>query len=245
MFAEMTILPTKSGNLDRPADASAALPAIPGGWCERALFVGERRFDLALPAAPDEFLDDPEVLAENRRDDFMPYWAYLWPAATPLAEAILRADWPAGMRALELGAGIGLPGLAAAAAGLRVTFSDYRRDPVDLAVHNARRHGYDAEGMLLDWRAPSKERFPLILASDVLYEVRNHEPILRVLAAMLEPQGVCWIGDAGRAAAQPFPAAARAAGFEVELHDRACRPRDDLPIGEFRLLIVTRSTAPV
>ncbi|MEX0718758.1 MAG: methyltransferase domain-containing protein [Planctomycetaceae bacterium] len=225
------------------ADAIAALSGIPGGWCERALFVGERRFDVVLPAAPDEFLDDPEVLAENRRDDFMPYWAYLWPAATPLAEAILRADWPAGARTLELGAGIGLPGLAAAAAGLRVTFSDYRREPVDLAMHNARRHGYDAAGMLLDWRSPRAERFPLILASDVLYELRNHEPILRVLAAMLEPGGTCWIGDAGRAAAEPFPAAARAAGFEVALHDRAGRPRDAMPIGEFRLLIVTREAS--
>ncbi|MEX0702619.1 MAG: methyltransferase [Planctomycetales bacterium] len=216
------------------------LPEIPGGWSERALSVGERRFVLTLPAAPDDFLDDPEVLAENRRDDFMPYWAYLWPAAPPLAEVVLRTEWPAGLRALELGAGIGLVGLAAAAAGLQVTFSDYRPEPVELAVFNADKHGFRAEGMVLDWRDPRPERFPLVLASDVLYETRNHQPLLRVLEAMLEPEGVCWIGDAGRVAAEPFPAAARAAGFQVALRDAFGNPRDDMPIGEFRLLVVTR-----
>lgn len=221
----------------------SGLPEIPGGWRVRSLRVGNQTFQLTLPAAPDDFLDDPQVLADNARDDYMPYWAYLWPAATPLAEAVLRTRWPEGMRALELGAGIGLVGLAAAAAGLRVTFSDYRPEPVEVAVFNARKHGYDAEGMLLDWRAPRDEQFPLILASDVLYEQRNHAPILGVLSAMLEPGGKCWIGDAGRSAAQPFPGAARAAGFRVEMFDAAGNPRDDLPIAEFRLLVLTRNVA--
>ncbi len=38
-------------------------------------------------------LDDPGVLAWNRRDDYMPYWAYLWPGAYLLAEAVAAEEW--------------------------------------------------------------------------------------------------------------------------------------------------------
>ncbi len=51
---------------------------------------------IARPADPDRLLDDPGVRAWNRRDDYMPYWAYLWPGAYLLAEAVAREEWPAG-----------------------------------------------------------------------------------------------------------------------------------------------------
>src|SRR5512137_971911 len=49
-----------------------------------------------------------------------PYWAHLWSGAVVLAAAI-----PAGVRSVvELGCGLGLPGLVAARRGARVTFVD-------------------------------------------------------------------------------------------------------------------------
>ena len=42
----------------------------------------------------------------------MPYWPYLWPAAYAMSAAVLRENWPPGAAALEIGAGIGLVGLA-------------------------------------------------------------------------------------------------------------------------------------
>src|SRR5262245_61172912 len=48
---------------------------------------------VTLPASPDAFLDDPEVLAANRRDDYMPYWSYLWPASLETAVAVLNHAW--------------------------------------------------------------------------------------------------------------------------------------------------------
>ena len=38
-----------------------------------------RAVRMVRPADPDRMLDDPGVLAWNLRDDYMPYWAYLWP----------------------------------------------------------------------------------------------------------------------------------------------------------------------
>lgn len=45
-----------------------------------------RPISVVRPADPDRLLDDPLVRQWNQRDDYMPYWAYLWPGALFLAE---------------------------------------------------------------------------------------------------------------------------------------------------------------
>ena len=69
--------------------------------------------------------DDLISEAEYARDERLPYWADLWPAAVVLSEHIATMPATVGARALELGCGLGIPGLTALACGLRVTFSDY------------------------------------------------------------------------------------------------------------------------
>ena len=62
--------------------------------------------------------DDPESLIDEERfeeDEFMPYWAELWPSGLALAGYVGRLDL-AGRRVLEVGCGLGLPSLAAALA---------------------------------------------------------------------------------------------------------------------------------
>ena len=83
---------------------------------------GGHAIRLVRPADPDRLLDDPGVLDWNRRDDYMPYWAYLWPGAYLLAEAVAAegSPWLWGgptAEALEIGCGLGLAGLVAAGAG--------------------------------------------------------------------------------------------------------------------------------
>src|SRR5690348_2401359 len=54
---------------------------------------GAQEIRVVRPADPDRLLEDPGVLDWNRRDDYMPYWAYLWPGAYLLAEAVAREEW--------------------------------------------------------------------------------------------------------------------------------------------------------
>ena len=86
-----------------------------------AIELGGRTIRLVRPADPDRLLDDPLVVDWNRHDDYMPYWAYLWPAAYLLAEAVAREPWPTAgepaVDALEIGCGLGLAGLVAVATG--------------------------------------------------------------------------------------------------------------------------------
>ena len=126
----------------RNDEPDSRLPAIPGGWEVRQVDIGWRQLDITLPARPDEFLDDPHVLEANRRDDYMPYWSYLWPSSVAMARWLPRADLAPGTRALELGSGIGLTGLAAVTLGWDVTFSDYDDQALQLCRHNARRNGH-------------------------------------------------------------------------------------------------------
>ncbi len=69
-----------------------------------------RAVRVVRPSDPDRLLDDPGVLAWNRRDDYMPYWAYLWPGAFLLAEAVARAPCARASRPWRSGAGWGWPG---------------------------------------------------------------------------------------------------------------------------------------
>lgn len=196
------------------------LPSIPGGWKSIPFELPGRSIELIAPAEPDRFLDDPDVVAANQRDDYMPYWSYLWPAAPPFARALLRAPWPVRTTILDLGSGIGLTGVASLIRGDRVVFSDYDAQSLLLCRHNAVRNGLnDPETLLLDWRAPVDRRFPVITGCEVTYEARNHEPLINLLRQMLADDGMAWIADPGRFHAPAFHGLALSAGFSVRILD--------------------------
>jgi len=218
----------------------AELPGIPGGWETRDFVLAGTTLKVTLPACPDAFLDDPEVLAANRRDDYMPYWSYLWPTSLETAVAVLSRDWPSGLEALEIGAGIALTGQAALARGLRVAFSDYDRQALALAMHNARQNDLEqrAEALFLDWRTPIDRKFPVIFGCDVIYEKQNHLPILGLLETMLAPGGEAWITDPGRHQAGPFLELLRNRPFQVEHRLLPREPYPGRPAGNTNLWVL-------
>jgi predicted nicotinamide N-methyase len=129
------------------------------------------RLDLLRPTSPEALIDE-EAFA---RDEFLPYWAELWPAATALAEALPDVR---GLRVVELGCGLGVVSLVAAAKGAVVTATDWAAEAIELLRRNAARNGLTVTAEVRDWRAPWDERFDVVLAADVLYERRNVEPVL-------------------------------------------------------------------
>ncbi len=170
---------------------------------ERVILEG-REFLMEKPSESDKLLDHPAVRAAFAADEYLPYWADLWPAARMLAKALLREPWPAGqprgLHALEIGCGLGLPGVVALSLGMRVTFSDYDATALEFAAENARLNGFtDFELLQMDWRhPPAGRKWPLLLASDLIYELRNIEPLVNLIEAVLDPAGECLLTDQDR-----------------------------------------------
>jgi predicted nicotinamide N-methyase len=122
-----------------------------------------------------------------------------------------------GVRVVEIGCGLGLPSLVAAAHGAKVTAVDWAADAIELLERNAQRNGLSMRAERRDWREPWGERFDLAVAADVLYERRNVEPVLARLRE-LAPQAL--VGLAGRPYEQAF---LRAAGTVEEIAPRVVR----------------------
>ncbi|MEO1743353.1 MAG: methyltransferase domain-containing protein, partial [Cyanobacteria bacterium J06629_9] len=141
-----------------------------------------RTFTLTLPVDIDPLLDHPSTHAAFESDEYLPYWANLWPSAQMLAEAILLADQLPPV-AIEIGCGLGLSGLAALSRGCQVTFSDYDATALQFAAQNARQNGFTQfEIVQMDWRHPPEGlQVPWILAADVIYESRQVLPVVQLI----------------------------------------------------------------
>jgi predicted nicotinamide N-methyase len=174
------------------------------------LAVAGVRLELWRPSSPEDLIDEKEF----ERDEFLPYWAELWPASLALAEALPEVR---GLRVVELGCGLGVPSLVAAARGADTTATDWADDAIELLRRNAARNGIALRAEVRDWRAPWSERFDLVLAADVLYELRNVEPLLERLAE-LAPAAL--VGLANRPHEQEL---LRAAPLVVEVAPRVVR----------------------
>lgn len=219
-----------------------SLPEIPGGWTTREFHVRDIVLQLTVPRNPDEFLDDEQVIAENRRTDFMPYWPYLWPAAEMAAELAADADWPAHAEVLELGCGWALVGLTMLAKGCQVTMSDLSAEAVELAAYNARRNRFEAyEAMVIDFVHPPMGRnWPIIWASDVLFEARLHRPVLDTIDTLLTSEGAAYIADPGRLLVERFLESVSHRPFEVSACRKSLDERLSPEIGEPQVLRIVR-----
>jgi predicted nicotinamide N-methyase len=169
--------------------------------------VGDVELAIVRPSSPEALIDETAF----EEDEFLPYWAELWPASTALAGALPEV---AGLRVVELGCGLGVPSLVAAARGAEVTATDWATDAIDLLRENAARNHLELRMEVRDWREPWDERFDLVLAADVLYERRNVEPLLERLEKLAP---VAYVGLAGRPYEAEFLARV---GSVVEIADR-------------------------
>lgn len=200
--------------LDRALLVETPLAKVHERIRETVLLEG-RTFFITRPDKSDKLLDDPIVRANHELDDYMPYWADLWPGARMLGKFLLKQTWPPGLTALEIGCGLGLPGVVALSLGMRVIFSDYDTTALQFAAANAESNGQFAYSTLpMDWRFPPPDlQASLILASDLIYEMRNVEPLIRFVKQVLTPDGECLLTDQDRIPMNLFRQSLQEAGL--------------------------------
>lgn len=174
-------------------EEAVVLPALPG------------RELLVLRPRDSEALLDEEAF---EHEEFLPYWAELWPSALALADAVAGRALR-GARVVELGCGLGVPSIAAALAGGRVLATDWAPDAVAIAARNAERNGAAVDTLVVDWTRPgellARGPFDLVVGSDLLYEARNVDPLLALVERLLDGgASEAWIADPGRRPAERF-----------------------------------------
>ena len=148
----------------------------------------------------------------NGKDPFedvstFPFWVRLWEAALVLANAMIGMPVAPNSRLLELGAGLGAPGLAAAAAGYQVTLSDYEPHILDFQRVSAAANGLDnVEFRIIDWNKPPKmERFDTIIGAEVLFREDFFKPLLDIFQKYLAPGGTIYLAhNSERRSLAPF-----------------------------------------
>lgn len=156
--------------------------------------------------SPEEFL----------KDEQMPYWAEIWPAAVTLSRQIMETGELAGKSVIELGAGVGIASIAAARSGARVLTTDYSTEALKFVAYNALRNRVPLDTCRLDWRVvKGDEKFDAIIAADVLYERVNLLPIVMALDALLAVGGAAWIADPRRRLADQFLELVQENGFRI------------------------------
>lgn len=190
----------RGGSARRPGPAGPTGPAV---LEEIALPSGP--LTIIRPADPDAVEFDPVTVAEGVEELHPPHWARLWPSARALAAALEQAGPGrlAGRRVLELGCGLGLPSLVAARAGaVPVVATDRSPAAVAWVAANARRSGLrvDAVAAAFDGRDPllDRQRWDLVLASDVLYGAAAADALSRLLPRVTSRRAAVWLADPGR-----------------------------------------------
>ena len=135
-----------------------------------------------------------------------PYWAHCWSGARLLAAAIP----PHAGRVLELGCGLGLPGIVAARGGATVLFVDREAAPLSFVRESLRSNGLSAHGCLVgDATRPAwRTAFDVVLAAEILYDRAAFPALVDALAASLAPGGRVLLADGNRIDTRAFYALA-------------------------------------
>ena len=189
--------------------------------------IQDRQLKVAAAENTDELLD--AIIAAGPQspayqDERLPYWAEVWPAAVALASHVLAGQAATqASRVLEIGCGLGLAGLAAMAKGACVLFTDYQQDALMfVGLNGLINFGRTPAAAVMDWRKPTlRQRFDVVLASDVAYERRSFAPLVEAFGALVEPDGVVLLSEPHRAVAKDFFDALRREGFDLTSADVA------------------------
>jgi predicted nicotinamide N-methyase len=173
---------------------------VDSAFVDEQIDLAGRQLSLLRPPSADALIDEDAF----DEDEFLPYWAELWPSGVALARAVAALD-VRGARVLELGAGLGLPSLAAALGGADVLATDWAADAVELLRVNAERNGIAIRAASVRWDEPEpllrEAPWSLVLGADLLYERRNADQLLELLPRL---GGDALLADPGRPFAKGF-----------------------------------------
>ena len=213
-FRSMTA-PAHSSEHDLLADAERRLTRVP--LERRGVVAAGRTWQV------DAVADQDALLAASDHFEAFPYGLLLWDAAVVFADVLADLGPLTGKRVLELGAGVGFAGLAAAHLGADVLQTDHAAEALVLCARNARLNGIPVPRQTLadwaDWQPP--HRFDLVIGSDVLYDGSAHRAIARLLEESVADGGFALLTAPKRTATPFFIRDMQADGWRITTEVRS------------------------
>jgi len=205
--------------------------------------IGETDLKIAQVDRVDEMVYEIYPDAVTTHGD-APVWMITWPASFGLAEFLLHHRSVRGLQVLELGCGTAAVGIALELAGAEVVCTDY--DPLALALarHNAGLNGCTGLSVrFLDWYRPDlKQRFDLVIGSEVVYFEKSFGPLLSVLDRFTGPTGTIVLSDQRRPQMNAFVDLCSREGFTPsQYHQMVYLPDHDQPV---RITVLRRTGEP-
>lgn len=162
---------------------------------------GEKSVDLFVPDA-DQLRDK-----YNKGLIAFPFWGKVWPAAVALSKFLLQQPYYVqNKNVLELGAGLGLPSIVAAAYASSVVCSDKEGEAV-AAIKKSADHNQLANfsTLQLDWSTlPADEKTDVLLLSDINYEPAFFELQQQMLMSFLDKGTTIIVSTPQRLMAKSF-----------------------------------------
>jgi predicted nicotinamide N-methyase len=184
--------------------------------------------------------DRDALLSASNRHHCPPYGLLLWDSAIALAEFIASSpELVTNKRVLELGAGVGLPGLVAQSVGAHVAQTDHFGEALDVAALNAASNGITGISRFwADWRNwQSTDVYDVVLGADILYDPEVHAELARVIKSALSPKGTLLLADPGRPQALEFLGRLEDEGLRFQLQTRRVGHATFVGRGEIDVLL--------
>ncbi|QPC94955.1 methyltransferase [Mesorhizobium sp. INR15] len=159
---------------------------------------GLRRLTESRPSLD---VDADAIESDDEPEPQPPYWAYPWAGGAVLARYILdQPQTVKGRRVLDLGAGSGLVGIAAAKSGARsVIAAEIDRNGVAALGLNAAANGVALTVIAGDITAGMPPEVDIVTAGDVFYARDVADRVMPFLDRCLAAGIEVLIGDPGRA----------------------------------------------
>lgn len=183
-----------------------------------AISIGDRDWQITAVQNQDLLLDTAHEL------EHFPYGFLLWESAVGLARYLAaNPSLVLNKRVLELGAGVGVAGIAAQAMGANVWQTDHQKGALQLASRNARQNGVGGiQQFLADWRSwQHHTRYDVLIGADITYEWGMHFYLERIFRENLAPGGTILLADPGRPQSLEFLAQLEKKDWKIAIESLA------------------------
>ena len=142
----------------------------------------------------------------NLNETELPYWGKIWEASILLAAFLMAQPVVPDRQILEVGTGLGVSGLFAAACGHAVTLSDHKKEIIRFIRANTLLNKLDKVPVIkVDWTNPSPHQgYDWIVGSEVIYHRPTYDSLVKFFQQTLKPNGTIFLAKSTSLPANGF-----------------------------------------